>query len=210
VNAAAVAPHCFPVQLFIILVALELLLLCLRALYFCMAAEKVGALLRMVLIVIKVGAEKKLLLRFGNSPSVAATDNDQKASALQGDCHCFCWVRCVQACGGCATQCDTVQPQNTTQRHCSPATRMQDMRHFFLMLAFLLVCFGLTFSVLMSPGTSGEKLNLVSMVGSASSGSVAGSEVQVFGSLEVSRAEEQGTWLAHTFLQIRTRDHSTA
>ena len=41
-------------QLFIILVALELLLLCLRALYFCMAAEKVGALLRMVLIVIKV------------------------------------------------------------------------------------------------------------------------------------------------------------
>lgn len=42
-------------QLFIILVALELLLLCLRALYFCMAAERVGALLRMVLIVIKVG-----------------------------------------------------------------------------------------------------------------------------------------------------------
>lgn len=43
-------------QLFIILVALELLLLCLRALYFCMAAEKVGALLRMVLIVIRVSA----------------------------------------------------------------------------------------------------------------------------------------------------------
>lgn len=43
------------VQLFIILVALELLLLFLRALYFCMAGEKVGALLRMVLLVIKVG-----------------------------------------------------------------------------------------------------------------------------------------------------------
>lgn len=36
--------------------ALELLLLCMRMLYFCMAAEKVGALVRMVLIVIKVGA----------------------------------------------------------------------------------------------------------------------------------------------------------
>jgi hypothetical protein len=44
----------FCTQLFIILVALELLLLCMRMLYFCMAAEKVGALVRMVLIVIKV------------------------------------------------------------------------------------------------------------------------------------------------------------
>jgi hypothetical protein len=40
-------------QLFIILVALEVLLLCLRALYFCMAL-KVGALLRMVLTVMRV------------------------------------------------------------------------------------------------------------------------------------------------------------
>lgn len=45
---------CCP-QLFIILVALQLLLLCMRMLYFCMAAERVGALVRMVLIVIKVG-----------------------------------------------------------------------------------------------------------------------------------------------------------
>ncbi len=37
-----------------ILVAMEVLLLCLRMLYFCMAYEHFGALLRMVLIVIKV------------------------------------------------------------------------------------------------------------------------------------------------------------
>jgi hypothetical protein len=42
------------VQLFVILVAVEVLLLCLRSLYFCMAFEQIGALLRMVLIVIKV------------------------------------------------------------------------------------------------------------------------------------------------------------
>ena len=36
--------------------ALEFLLLCLRMLYFCMAIEQIGALLRMVLIVIKVGS----------------------------------------------------------------------------------------------------------------------------------------------------------
>lgn len=42
-------------QVFVILVALEVLLLCLRMLYFCMAYEHFGALLRMVLIVIKVG-----------------------------------------------------------------------------------------------------------------------------------------------------------
>lgn len=48
---------CCP-QLFIILVALQLLLLCMRMLYFCMAAERVGALVRMVLIVIKVGLVK--------------------------------------------------------------------------------------------------------------------------------------------------------
>jgi hypothetical protein len=39
----------------VVLVALEVLLLCLRMLYFCMAYEHFGALLRMVLIVIKVG-----------------------------------------------------------------------------------------------------------------------------------------------------------
>lgn len=44
--------------------ALELLLLCLRALYFCMAAEKVGALLRMVLIVIKVSLGAVHLLQW--------------------------------------------------------------------------------------------------------------------------------------------------
>lgn len=41
-------------QTFVILVALEVLLLCLRSLYFCMALDQIGALLRMVLIVIKV------------------------------------------------------------------------------------------------------------------------------------------------------------
>lgn len=41
-------------QAFVVLAALEVLLLCLRALYFCMAYEHFGALLRMVLIVIKV------------------------------------------------------------------------------------------------------------------------------------------------------------
>jgi hypothetical protein len=51
-------------QLFIILMALELLLLCLRSLYFCMAVEKVGALLRMVLIVIKVSRSTSCLLSF--------------------------------------------------------------------------------------------------------------------------------------------------
>ncbi|KAI8473405.1 MAG: Ion transport protein-domain-containing protein [Monoraphidium minutum] len=40
-------------QAFVVLVALEVLLLCLRMLYFCMAYEHFGALLRMVLIVIK-------------------------------------------------------------------------------------------------------------------------------------------------------------
>lgn len=57
------------------------------------------------------------------------------------------------------------------------------MRYFFLMLVFLLVSFGLTFSVLMSP-ISSEKLNLVSLV-TDTNGQVANSEVQVFGSLEV-------------------------
>lgn len=60
---------------------------------------------------------------------------------------------------------------------------LQDMRYFFLMLVFLLVSFGLTFSVLMSP-ISAEKLSLVSLVADRA-GEVAGSEVQVFGSLEV-------------------------
>jgi hypothetical protein len=41
-------------QVYVILMALEFLLLCLRMLYFCMAIEQIGALLRMVLIVIKV------------------------------------------------------------------------------------------------------------------------------------------------------------
>ena len=43
-------------QAFVVLAALEVLLLCLRALYFCMAYEHFGALLRMVLLVIKVRA----------------------------------------------------------------------------------------------------------------------------------------------------------
>jgi preprotein translocase subunit SecG len=67
------------------------------------------------------------------------------------------------------------------------------MRYFFLMLVFLLVCFGLTFSVLMSPASS-EKLNLVTLVGSSSTGEVAGSEVQVFGSLEVSHAANHASY----------------
>lgn len=73
----------------------------------------------------------------------------------------------------------------------------QDMRYFFLMLVFLLVCFGLTFSVLMSPASS-EKLNLVTLVGSSSTGEVAGSEVQVFGSLEVGFVQQQE-------LRVKTR-----
>ena len=54
-------------QLFIILVALEVLLLCLRALYSCMAAEKVGALLRMVLIVIRVSGPHLACCPVGSS-----------------------------------------------------------------------------------------------------------------------------------------------
>lgn len=56
------------------------------------------------------------------------------------------------------------------------------MRYFFLLLAFLLVSVGLTFSVLMSPATR-EAVSIVSLVGS-SQGSVADAQVQVFGSLE--------------------------
>ncbi len=41
-------------QAFTVLVAMEALLLSLRSLYFCMAWEHLGALLRMVLIVIRV------------------------------------------------------------------------------------------------------------------------------------------------------------
>jgi hypothetical protein len=63
------------------------------------------------------------------------------------------------------------------------------MRYFFLMLVFLLVSFGLTFSVLMSP-ISAEKLSLVSLVADRA-GEVAGSEVQVFGSLEVRPCRSQ-------------------
>lgn len=65
------------------------------------------------------------------------------------------------------------------------ACGLQDMRYFFLMLVFLLVSFGLTFSVLMSPISSEKQsLSLVSAVADRA-GEVAGSEVQVFGSLEV-------------------------
>jgi hypothetical protein len=39
---------------YVILMALEFLLLCLRMLYFCMALDQIGALLRMVMMVIKV------------------------------------------------------------------------------------------------------------------------------------------------------------
>lgn len=56
----------------------------------------------------------------------------------------------------------------------------QDMRYFFMMLLFLLISFGLTFSVLMSPAST-ARLNLVS---AADTAQVA--QVQVFGSLEVS------------------------
>lgn len=47
-------PHPGTCQAFVVLTALEVLLLCLRALYFAMAYEHFGALLRMVLIVVKV------------------------------------------------------------------------------------------------------------------------------------------------------------
>lgn len=75
-----------------------------------------------------------------------------------------------------------LHPDKQTPTH----PHMQDMRYFFLMLVFLLVCFGLTFSVLMSP-TTNSKLNLVSLVGTSpgTEGTVASSELQVFGSLEV-------------------------
>jgi hypothetical protein len=70
------------------------------------------------------------------------------------------------------------------------------MRYFFLMLVFLLVSFGLTFSVLMSP-ISAEKLSLVSLVADRA-GEVAGSELQVFGSLEVRyRRPPTGSALLH-------------
>lgn len=72
------------------------------------------------------------------------------------------------------------------------------MRYFFLMLVFLLVSFGLTFSVLMSPISSEKQhLSLVSAVADRA-GEVAGSEVQVFGSLEVRHLV---TW----FRKLRTR-----
>jgi preprotein translocase subunit SecG len=81
------------------------------------------------------------------------------------------------------------------------------MRYFFLMLVFLLVCFGLTFSVLMSP-ISSDKLNLVSAVGSSTDGAVANSEVQVFGSLEVScnvlQGLSAGAAVAHGLLSAQS------
>lgn len=83
---------------------------------------------------------------------------------------------------------------------------LQDMRYFFLMLVFLLVSFGLTFSVLMSP-ISSNKLNLVSAVGSSTDGAVANSEVQVFGSLEVRcnvlQGLSAGAALAHGLLSAQ-------
>jgi hypothetical protein len=42
---------------------------------------------------------------------------------------------------------------------------IRDMRYFFMMLLFLLISFGLTFSVLMSPATT-SKVNIVSLMGS--------------------------------------------
>lgn len=56
------------------------------------------------------------------------------------------------------------------------------MRFFFMMLLFMLISFGLTFSVLMSPASK-ARLNLISAV--ASNEVVSTAEVQVFGSLEV-------------------------
>jgi hypothetical protein len=43
---------------------------------------------------------------------------------------------------------------------------IRDMRYFFMMLLFLLISFGLTFSVLMSPATT-SKVNIVSLMGSS-------------------------------------------
>jgi hypothetical protein len=42
---------------------------------------------------------------------------------------------------------------------------IRDMRYFFMMLLFLLISFGLTFSVLMSPAST-SKVNIVSLMGS--------------------------------------------
>lgn len=58
------------------------------------------------------------------------------------------------------------------------------MRYFFMMLVFLLISFGLTFSVLMSP-VSKARLNIISAVASNEITDNT-AEVQVFGSLEVS------------------------
>lgn len=160
--------------------ALELLLLCMRMLYFCMAAEKVGALVRMVLIVIKVGTNRDCLSTAWHSrecrsiaqhitaKELAAAPRLQLQYTVHRPCHC----------------------KYTVAQQCCFCCVLQDMRYFFLMLVFLLVSFGLTFSVLMSP-VSSEKLNLVSLV-TDTNGQVANSEVQVFGSLEV-RAEQ--SWL---------------
>lgn len=169
--------HPLPLQLFIILVALELLLLCLRSLYFCMAVEKVGALLRMVLIVIKVSGTFRhlaalLLPSWFPSP-------DMRYFFLMLVFLLVCWHGYPAAL--------TYSALWYVPSH---SLLPQDMRYFFLMLVFLLVCFGLTFSVLMSPASS-EKLNLVTLVGRSSTGEVAGSEVQVFGSLEVGHALRQ-------------------
>jgi hypothetical protein len=71
---------------------------------------------------------------------------------------------------------------------------VQDMRYFFMMLVFLLISFGLTFSVLMSPA-SASRLNIMGLVGSSEV--VADQQVQVFGSLEV-----RGLLSASTLCQL--------
>lgn len=257
--------------------ALELLLLCLRALYFCMAAEKVGALLRMVLIVIKVRAAAGLcthvsilLLKAivhayapGRRRTVPCAQRFQKDwSKVPGPLrHIGCpgkRVTCptpylrkggdagdesvphagpdrhfrllrpllVAAIWGVAA-CVSISPEphqlylvhgrrtslvwneetvNMQSYLLCFICNLQDMRYFFLMLVFLLVCFGLTFSVLMSP-ISSDKLNLVSAVGSSTDGAVANSEVQVFGSLEVRcnvlQGLSAGAALAHGLLSAQ-------
>lgn len=60
---------------------------------------------------------------------------------------------------------------------------IRDMRYFFMLLIFLLISFGLTFSVLMSPAST-ARLNIISLVGSSTTDASA-ADVQVFGSLEV-------------------------
>lgn len=64
------------------------------------------------------------------------------------------------------------------------ALMCQDMRPFFMLLAFLLISFGLTFSVLMSPATT-SRVAISSLAGAAEVAVAGQGDMQVFGSLEV-------------------------